>query len=230
MKLSKRATGTLLLAVGAGVVGAQGVAIAAPATPGDVAGTEEALSTSTVPFAVPLDGATSRLGLLPQGTRLSGAIPSSPLMPPVPDANAQHQLIPDRIVPALNGGRVGPSLQAEAPLPAATDATQMGALGLDAPAAPVHLAGPAMELGHPLGLSPDHTGELANGALKVGELDPRVVTGPVQAIPGAKASLGSADKHLSVADSVGNLATTATATTGEVLGQTPLEDSADTDS
>ncbi|GAA2129564.1 hypothetical protein GCM10009760_00920 [Kitasatospora kazusensis] len=212
MKLSKRA-GALLLAAGAGVLASQGAAAATPMTPGQVAAVENDLATKQVPFEIPLGSATDPLGLLPEGGKISGGVPTSLVMPPVPEAAAKHQLIPDRIVPALNAGQVGPALKASVPLPTADRSTDLGDLRLDAPAAPLHTAGPALGLGQPVSLSPGADGDVA-----FGDIDPRLITAPVQAIPGAKASLGGSDKHLSVDDSLKNLAGTTTGTVTEVLG------------
>ncbi len=54
------------------------------------------------------------------------------------------------------------------------------------------------------------------------EIDPRLVTGAVQAVPGASATLGNEDERISVTDSVDNLATTTTATTTGVVQETGL--------
>ncbi|WP_441245507.1 hypothetical protein [Kitasatospora sp. McL0602] len=216
MKLSKRA-GALLLAAGAGVIAGSGVAAATPMTPGQVAAVENELSTREVPFDIPLGGATDKLGLLPEGGRISGGVPTSLVMPPVPDAHGKHQIIPDRIVPALSTGRVGPALEAAVPLPAADRSTELGNLLLDAPAAPLHTAGPALTMGQPITLAEGPDGRPQDGELGFGELDPQVIAAPVQAIPGAKATLGSPDKHLSVTDSVRDLTGTTTGTVTDVL-------------
>ncbi len=50
-------------------------------------------------------------------------------------------------------------------------------------------------------------------------MDPQLITAPVQAVPGAKASLGGGDKRISVTESLEQLAATATATTTGVLEQ-----------
>ncbi|WP_431679203.1 hypothetical protein [Kitasatospora sp. KL5] len=213
MKLSKRATGALLLAVGAGVVSAQGAAEARPMTPGEVAAVEDGLAGQEVPFNVPLP-------LLTQTGTLSGGLPASPLQPPVPEERPGSQLVPDRIVPAVNTGRVGPAVDAVVPLPAADSSTELGQAVLNVPAAPIRTAGPALELGQPVRYATDHSGEFADGALSFGELDPQLVTAPVQAVPGAKASLGGDDQKVSVTDAVGNLTATATgALSDNVLAQ-----------
>ncbi|MFD0347996.1 hypothetical protein ACFQ0M_22185 [Kitasatospora aburaviensis] len=131
-------------------------------------------------------------------------------------------LLPDRLVPALGTGKVGPSAKAELPLPLVDRGADLGELLLDAPAAPLHADTPGVGLGKPLALAQDGTGQLAAGALKVDEVDPRLITGAVQAVPGAKATLGNEDERISVTDSVGNLAETTTATTTGVVQQTGL--------
>ncbi len=216
MKLSKRA-GALLLAAGAGVIASQGAAAATPMTPGQVAAVENDLATKQVPFEIPLGAATDPLGLLPEGGKVSGGVPTSLVMPPVPDGATKHQLIPDRIVPALNAGRVGPALNASVPLPTADRSTDLGDLRLDAPAAPLHAAGPALGLGQPLALTEGATGRPVDDDVAFGDIDPRLITAPVQAIPGAKASLGGDDKHLSVTDSAKNLMDSTAGTVNEVL-------------
>ncbi|GJF29810.1 hypothetical protein KNE206_25100 [Kitasatospora sp. NE20-6] len=213
MKLSKRAAGALLLAVGAGVLAGQGAAEARPMTPGEVAALEDGLAGQEVPFNVPLP-------LLTQTGTLSGGLPASPLQPPVPEENPGSQLIPSRIVPALNAGRVGPAVDAVVPLPAADSSTELGQAVLAVPAAPIRTSGPALELGQPVRYATDHSGEFADGALSFGELDPQLVTAPVQAVPGAKASLGGDDQKVSVTDTVGNLTAAATGALSEdVLAQ-----------
>ncbi|WP_344446136.1 hypothetical protein, partial [Kitasatospora nipponensis] len=71
MKLSKRATGALLLAVGSGVLAGQSAAMAAPGnapvTPGQVATIEEEWGTEEVPFTIPLETVSEHLPLLPKG-------------------------------------------------------------------------------------------------------------------------------------------------------------------
>ncbi|MFF7457678.1 hypothetical protein [Kitasatospora sp. NPDC008115] len=212
MRFSKRA-GAMLLAVGAGVLASQGAASAAPVGPDQVGALEDQLATQQVPVDIPL---------APLDSRISGAIPTSLLMPPAPTHATGDALIPERIVPALGIGKVGPTAKAELPLPLLDDSADLGELLLDAPAAPLNASTPAVGLGKPLSLVEDGTGQLADGRLKLGELDPRLVTGAIQAVPGAKASLGNEDERISVTDSVGNLATTATATTTGVVGETGL--------
>ncbi|MEU9133351.1 hypothetical protein AB0D08_35560 [Kitasatospora sp. NPDC048540] len=217
MKLSKRATGALLLAVGAGVVASQGAAAATPMTPEEVASLEDSLSTRTVPFTIPLSAPTSRLPVLAEGGEVSGAIPTSPLMPPPPKAG--HQLMPEQVIPSLAAGKVGPALKTTLPLPAAADGVTPGTLGLDAPSAPLHAAGPALELGQPVSYLGDHSGELADGMLAFGELDPRLVTEGVQAVPGASASLGGDDKPVSAVDTLRALTEAAGTSVDGVLNQ-----------
>ncbi|MFD9130562.1 hypothetical protein [Kitasatospora sp. NPDC059571] len=212
MKLSKRATGALLLAVGAGVAAAQGAAEARPMTPGEVASVEDGLAGREVPFNVPLP-------LLTQDGRLSGGLPASPLQPPVPAEHPGEQLVPDRVVPALNTGRVGPQLDAVVPLPVADRGADLGQAVLAMPAAPLHTAGPALELGQPVRYAADHSGEFADGALSFGELDPQLVTAPVQAVPGAKASLGGDDQKVSATEVLGNLGAAATQVATGALAQ-----------
>ncbi|WP_395295674.1 hypothetical protein ACF9IK_20785 [Kitasatospora hibisci] len=212
MKFSKRA-GAMLLAVGAGVLASPGAASAAAVSPDQVGALEDRLGTQQVPLDVPL---------APLDSRISGGIPTSLVMPPVPGRTTGDALLPDRLVPALGTGKVGPSAKAELPLPLVDQGADLGELLLDAPAAPLHADTPGVGLGKPLALAQDGTGQLAAGALKVDEVDPRLITGAVQAVPGAKATLGNEDERISVTDSVGNLAETTTATTTGVVQQTGL--------
>ncbi|ROR43781.1 hypothetical protein [Kitasatospora cineracea] len=219
MKLSKRATGALLLAVGAGVVAAQGAAQAAPKTPAEVAAIENGLATQEVPFSIPLSAATAPLPLLPDGGEVHGGIPTSPLMPPTGTDQSPTRPIPDHVLPALNGGKAGPSLGAVLPLPEVDRGAELGTLGLDAPAAPLNLGGPAVGLGQPVSFVEGRGGRLTDAALTLDKVDPHLVTAPVQAVPGASASLGGEQDQISVTDSVRNLAATTTATTGEMMNQ-----------
>ncbi|RKE19704.1 hypothetical protein [Streptomyces sp. TLI_171] len=219
MKLSKRATGALLLAVGAGVAAAQGVSHAAPKTPAEVAAIEDGLATKEVPFSIPLSAATAPLPLLPDGGEVHGGIPTSPLMPPTETNQDPNQPIPDHVLPAINGGKAGPSLGAVLPLPEVDRSAELGTLGLDAPAAPLNLAGPAVGLGHPVSFVEGESGRLTDAALTLDKVDPHLVTAPVQAVPGASASLGGEQDQISVTDSVKNLAGTTMATTGEMMNQ-----------
>ncbi len=215
MKFSKRA-GALVLAVGASAIAGQGVAMAAtPMTPGQVAALENGLATKTVPFRIPLETVSDKAPMLPLGGDLSGAIPSSPVLPPVPAAEDRHQLVPDKVVPALNFSRVGPSLDTALPLPALADGVRPGALSLDAPQKPLSAVGPAVGLGHPLGFAEGTDGQVKDGALSLGDLDPRLIPGAVSAVPGAKAQLGGPDKHVSVADQAHNLLETVAAAAAE---------------
>ncbi|MFE2110236.1 hypothetical protein ACFXAF_30840 [Kitasatospora sp. NPDC059463] len=212
MRFSKRA-GAMLLAVGAGVLASQGAASAAPVSPEQVGALEDQLATQQVPVDIPL---------APLDSRISGGIPTSLLMPPPPAHTTGDALIPDRIVPALGIGKVAPTAKAELPLPLVDRSADLGELLLDAPAAPLHADTPAVGIGKPLALVEDGTGQLADGRLKLDEIDPRLITGAVQAVPGAKASLGNEDERISVTDSLGTLAATATATTTGVVSETGL--------
>ncbi|MFE7532451.1 hypothetical protein ACFU7Y_43170 [Kitasatospora sp. NPDC057542] len=217
MKFSKRA-GAMLLAVGAGVLASPGAAGAAtPVGPDQVGALEDALATQQVPADIPL---------APLGSRLTAGIPTSLLMPPVPGRTTSTggELIPERILPELGTGKVGPSANAELPLPLVDQGADLGKVLLDAPAAPLHAKTPGLTLGKPLSLAQDGAGQLADGRFKVDEIDPRLVTGAVQVIPGAKASLGGEDSRVSVTDTAGALAGTTTAMTTGVVGQTGLTD------
>ncbi|MGW6916760.1 hypothetical protein ACWGB8_23480 [Kitasatospora sp. NPDC054939] len=210
MKFSKRA-GAMLLAVGAGMVASQGAASAAGLTPEQVGALEDRLATQQVPVEVPLT---------PLDSRISGGIPSSLVMPPVPAHTTGDALLPERLVPPLGTGKVGPTAKAELPLPIVDEAADLGELLVEAPAAPLRADTPGLGLGKPLALAQDGTGQLADGSLKVDEVDPRLITGAVQAVPGAKATLGNEDERISVTDSVENLTATTTATATGVLQQT----------
>ncbi|RAJ35339.1 hypothetical protein K353_05206 [Kitasatospora sp. SolWspMP-SS2h] len=219
MKLSKRATGALLLAVGAGVAAAQGVAQAAPKTPAEVAAIENATAGQEVPFSIPLSTAATPLPLLPDGGGIHGAIPASPLSASTDNGQSSTHPVPDQVLPSIAGGKEGPSLAAALPLPEADRGAELGTLGLDAPAAPLNLAGPALGLGQPVSFVEGQGGQITDAALSLDKVDPHLVTAPVQAVPGASASLGGEQDQLSVTDSVRNLAATTTATTGEMMNQ-----------
>ncbi|MFD8481318.1 hypothetical protein [Kitasatospora sp. NPDC059673] len=219
MKLSKRATGALLLAVGAGVAAAQGVAQAAAKTPTEVAALEDGLATREVPFSIPLSTPNSPLPLLADGGEIHGGIPSSPLLPPSGTGQSPTEPIPDQVLPALNGTKLGPSLGARLPLPEVDKGATLGTLDLDAPPAPLNLGGPAVGLGRPVTFVQGESGRLTDAALSLDKVDPHVVTAPVQAVPGAKASLGGEQDQISVTDSVKTLAATTTAISGEMLDQ-----------
>lgn len=217
MKFSKRA-GAMLLAVGAGVLASQGAAsAAAPVGLDQVGALEDALATQQVPADVPL---------APLGSRLTAGIPTSLLMPPVPGptASADGALLPEQVVPQLATGKVGPSANAELPLPLLDQGADLGKVLLDAPAAPLHAKTPGLTLGKPLALARDGAGQLADGRLKVDEIDPRLISGAVQVVPGAKASLGGDDSRLSLTDTAGALAGTTAVMTGGVVEQTGLTD------
>ncbi|MDH6121320.1 hypothetical protein [Kitasatospora sp. GAS204B] len=221
MKLSKR-TGALLLAVGASAIAGQGVAAAAgpqTMTPDQVASLENGLATKTVPLRVPLETVTQHAPMLGGlGGDVTGALPASPVLPPVPTAQDKHQLVPDRVVPSLNFSKVGPSLDSNVPVPALADGVRPGNLDLTAPEAPLKAVGPAVGLGHPLGFVEGADGQLKDGALSTGDLDPRIVPGAVSAVPGAKASLGGPDQHAPLTKTAQDLLTTTMATTDEALG------------
>ncbi|MFE7595253.1 hypothetical protein ACFU6K_38220 [Kitasatospora sp. NPDC057512] len=217
MKFSKRA-GVMLLAVGAGVLASQGAAsAAAPIGPDQVGALEDSLATQQVPADIPL---------APLGSRLTAGIPTSLLMPPVPGrtTSSDGALLPEQILPQLTTGRVGPSAKAELPLPLVDQGADLGKVLLDAPAAPLHAKTPGLTLGQPLALARDGAGQLADGRLKVDEIDPRLVSGAVQVVPGAKASLGGEDSRISLTDTAGALAGTTATTATTVVGQTGLTD------
>ncbi|MGE7436761.1 hypothetical protein [Kitasatospora sp. NPDC001175] len=218
MKLSKRA-GALLLAAGAGVLTAQGAAAAETMTPNQVSALEGQLSTQEVPFEIPLGAATDRLPLLPEGGKVSGGIPSSLVMPPVPEERPQGHVLPEEVVPSLTVGRVGPALNADLPLPTADKSAKLGDLAADVPAIPIKTAGPALGLDQPVTYGEGTSDELTSGQMEFGEIKPQLITKPVQAIPGAKASLGGQDDRLSVTDAARNLTVTGTATVAEALNQ-----------
>ncbi|MFF0391795.1 hypothetical protein ACFYS8_24360 [Kitasatospora sp. NPDC004615] len=219
MKLSKRAAGALLLAVGAGVAATQGVAQAAAKTPAEVAALEDGLATKQVPFSIPLSTPDSPLPLLADGGEIHGGIPSSPLLPPSGTGQSPTEPIPDHVLSALGGTKLGPSLGATLPLPELDQGARLGSLDLDAPPAPLNVAGPAVGLGRPVSFVQGESGRLTDAALTLDKVDPHLVTAPVQAVPGAKASLGGEQDQISVTDSVKTLAGTTTAMTGEMLNQ-----------
>jgi hypothetical protein len=212
MKFSKRA-GAMLLAVGAGMLASQGSASAAPVVPDQVGALEDKLAIQQVPVDVPL---------APLGSHVTAGIPSSLVMPPAPGRTTSTELIPDRLIPELHTGEVGPSAKAELPVPLVDESADLGKMVLDAPAAPLRAGTPGLVLGKPLSLAQDGTGQLADGRLKVDEIDPRLVTGAVQAVPGAKATLGDEDRRISVTEKVNDLATTTTAITTGVAQQAGL--------
>ncbi|WP_345289277.1 hypothetical protein [Kitasatospora albolonga] len=224
MKLSKRAAGALLLAVGSGVLTGQAAAVAAPAhtepmTAGQVAAMEDQLATEEVPFNIPLETVSEHLPIFPGDGHISGGVPTSLVMPPKPDEAPGGQLIPERVVPGLEVGRIGPRLQAALPLPTADRSTDLGDVALDAPAAPLNAQGPDLTLGHPFEWAQGNAATPVDDVLSAGELDPQLITNPVQAIPGAKASLGKGEEKLSVSDSLSDLTGTTAGTVREVLAQ-----------
>ncbi|MFD5432783.1 hypothetical protein ACFWJ4_11515 [Kitasatospora sp. NPDC127067] len=215
MKFSQRA-GAMLLAVGAGVLASQGAAGAAtPIGPDQVGALEDALATQQVPADIPL---------APLGSRLTAGIPTSLLMPPAPDRTTSGggALLPEQILPQLTTGKVGPSAKADLPIPLVDQGADLGKVLLDAPAAPLHAKTPGLTLGKPLSLAQDGAGQLADGRLKVDEIDPRLVSGAVQVVPGAKASLGGEDSRLSLTDTAAALAGTTTGTATGVVQTTGL--------
>ncbi|MGW2252261.1 hypothetical protein ACWCXH_18955 [Kitasatospora sp. NPDC001660] len=212
MKFSKRA-GAMLLAVGAGMLASQGSACAAPVGLDQVGALEDGLVTREVPADIPL---------APLGSHVKAGIPTSLVMPSAPGRTTGTELIPDRLIPELRTGEVGPGAKAELPVPLVDESTDLGRMVLDAPAAPLRADTPGLALGKPLSLAQDGTGQLADGRLKVDEVDPRLVTGAVQAVPGAKATLGDEDHRISVTDKVRDLAATTTATSTGVVQQTGL--------
>ncbi|MFJ9840758.1 hypothetical protein ACIRYZ_09860 [Kitasatospora sp. NPDC101155] len=216
MKFSKRA-GAMLLAVGAGVLASQGGACAAPVGPDQVGALEDKLATQQVPADVPL---------APLGSHLHSDVPNSLLMPPVPGRATDNGLLPDHLVPQLATGKVGPSAKAQLPLPLVDQGADLGEVLLEAPATPLNARTPGLDVGKPLALVHDGTGQLADGRLKVDEVDPRLVPGAVQTVPGATASLGGDKSRLSVTDEVNDLADTTTATATGVLRQTDATDTA----
>lgn len=220
MKFSKRTGVLMLAAVGASALAGQGAAMAAtPMTPGQVAALENSLASKTVPFRVPLETVTEKAPMLPLGGDISGAIPSSPVLPPTPTEQDRHQLVPDKVVPALNFSKVGPSLDTVLPLPALADGVRPGALSLDAPQQPLSAVGPAVGLGHPLGFAEGADGQVKDGALSTGDLDPRLIPGAVSAVPGAQAQLGGPDKHVSVVGTAHNLLETVAGAAAEAQSQ-----------
>ncbi|MFF2745045.1 hypothetical protein ACFVVA_05835 [Kitasatospora sp. NPDC058048] len=215
MKFSQRA-GAMLLAVGAGVLASQGAAGAAtPIGPDQVGALEDALATQQVPADIPL---------APLGSRLTAGIPTSLVMPPAPGrtTGGGGALLPEQILPQLTTGKVGPSAKADLPLPLVDQGADLGKVLLDAPAAPLHAKTPGLTLGEPLSLAQDGAGQLADGRLKVDEIDPRLISGAVQVVPGAKASLGGEDSRLSVTDTAAALAGTTTGTATGVVQTTGL--------
>ncbi|MCC9311618.1 hypothetical protein LN042_31910 [Kitasatospora sp. RB6PN24] len=219
MKLSKRSGATLLLAVGASAIAGQAAASAAPATPvtpGQVAQLENGLATKTIPLRVPLETVTRYAPMLPLGGDVQGALPASPVLPPVPASQDQGEqgkqdLLPDRLVPPLNFSQVGPSLDTALPLPALDDGVRPGVLRLDSPQSPLHAIGPAVGVGHPLTYTHAPDGQPQDGQLAVGDLDPRLIPAAVSMVPGAKASLGGPDQHTSVVEAGKNLLATGAA-------------------
>ncbi|KJK56267.1 hypothetical protein [Saccharothrix sp. ST-888] len=213
MKLSKRA-GALLLAAGAGVLATQGAAAAAPVTQSQVADLEDRLAAQEVPFEIPLGTDADQLPLLPEGGRISGGIPISPVMAPVPGKQADRQMFPDEVVPSLTAGKVGPSAQADLPLPVVDRSTRLGDLRVDVPAAPIKAAGPALALGQPVSYVE------GNGAVEFGEIKPQLITKPIRTVPGAAVTLGGQDDRVSATEAVERLAATVAGAGTSVLDRT----------
>ncbi|MFD5464022.1 hypothetical protein ACFWIQ_14565 [Kitasatospora sp. NPDC127059] len=216
MKFSKRA-GAMLLAVGAGVLASQGAASAASVSPDQVGALEDKLSTQQVPADVPLT---------PLGSHVTAGIPTSLVMPPASGRTTDNGLLPNHLVPQLATGKVGPSAKAQLPLPLVDQGADLGEVLLEAPAAPLQAKTPGLDVGKPLALVHDGTGQLADGRLRVDEVDPHLVPGAVQTVPGATASLGGDESRLSVTDEVNDLANTTTATATGVLQQSDATDTA----
>ncbi|MCQ4082840.1 hypothetical protein NGB36_20090 [Streptomyces sp. RB6PN25] len=80
---------------------------------------------------------------------------------------------------------------------------------MDAPASPLRTAGPALGLGDPLKFRSKETGDAQLGWLESGKSDPRLVTAPVSAVPGATAKLSPENHPVSLPRTLTNgLATT----------------------
>ena len=216
MKFSKRA-GAMLLAVGAGLLASQGAASAASVGPDQVGALEDRLSTQQVPADVPLG---------PLGGHLTAGIPTSLVMPPAPGRTTDNGLVPNHLVPQLPTGKLGPSAKAQLPLPLVDRGADLGEVLLEAPAAPLQAKTPGLDVGKPLALVQDGTGQLADGRLRVDEVDPRLVPAAVQAVPGATASLGGDQERISATDAVNHLADATTGTATGVLQQTSATDAA----
>ncbi|GAA1970099.1 hypothetical protein [Kitasatospora viridis] len=221
MKLSKR-SGALLLAAGASAIAGQAVAQTAaqaapatPMTPGQVAALENGLATKTVPLRVPLETVTQHAPMLPLAGDVHGALPASPVLPPVPSEQGKHELMPDQVVPPLNFSRVGPSLETALPLPAVADGVRPGNLDLDSPQSPLKAIGPAVGVGHPLSFVEGADGQLKDGSLSTGDLDPRLVPGAISAVPGAKATLGGPQQNTTLLQAAQNLLATGSAVADE---------------
>ncbi|MFI9269425.1 hypothetical protein ACIGXM_01675 [Kitasatospora sp. NPDC052896] len=219
MKFTKR-TGAVLLAVGASAVAGQGAALAATSpTPTQVKAVEDQLATKSVPFQLPVATVTEKALMMPLGGDLNGSLPASPVQPPVPAAQDHHQVMPDQVVRPLRFSQVGPGLDGALPLPAAADGVRPGGLALAAPRSPLNAVGPAVGVGRPLEFVDGADGRLKDGSLSAGDLDPRLIPGAVSVVPGAKATLGGPDRHLTLVDQSRSLL----ATVDGVAEEAPLD-------
>jgi len=124
-------------------------------TPQQAAALEQTVSRLDVPFTVPLGQALGPVLGGARGAQLSGTIPALPVVPPAgggarPAPGGGTTLLPDPLVPALDGAPHTPSLSAAAPLPDAAGRLDPNAVGLDLPSAPMDATGAALGLGRPL--------------------------------------------------------------------------------
>jgi hypothetical protein len=197
MNISARAAVAVLAACAA--VGMDGAACsAAPLTPAQADGIEQAAAQDSVPFAIPLGGAYQALtGRTASDAGLAGALPAAPVLPPSVAAPQPHEVIPDPLVPALNTTQNTPALVARAPFAVPEDAVGDGRLGVALPSAPLKAAGAALSLGHPLQYRSAARRAVAVPAqgLQLGDLAPAVTAPQLQSAPDGQVDLQQDASH-----------------------------------
>ncbi|WP_037574883.1 hypothetical protein [Phaeacidiphilus oryzae] len=188
MKNSLRRTAAAMAAcasAGTGALAAAGTASATELAPvsqhqaDQVNAVEHTVSGMDVPFTVPLGEATRPLLGRTTHAQVSGSLPASPVVPPSVKPSDPGEILPDPLVPALNGPAHTPSLGADAPLVDGSGRVTDHALGLGLPKSPMDAAGAALSLGHPLGLGgaqAAHTRSAQAGSdlqgVRLGDLEP----------------------------------------------------------
>jgi hypothetical protein len=153
MNFSVRAAVVALTAC-AGVGAAVGSAAAVAMTPAQLEAAEQSAAATRVPFDLPLGGAVQSVTGDASLAGVHGSMPGMPLVPPSAPSADSPNLLPDPLVPALDGAHSTPELSAVAPMVGGDGSVDDGLMA-SLPQAPVDAKGVAASLGHPITYTQD---------------------------------------------------------------------------
>lgn len=217
MKFSARAAAVALTAC-AGMAAGASSAAAAAMTPQQVEAAEQAAADTRVPFALPLGGAVQSVTGEASLAGLQGSVPV-PVVPPSPQQQDTHSVLPDPLVPPLGSSHGTPELDLTAPLAGGDGSIKQDGLGIAVPQAPLKAVGAAASLGDPITYTPAGAhGAPADEVIDLDRLEPALTAPRLQSSPSGLVTLDQRSAQQPIGRSVQDLLATTTATAQELGG------------